>query len=208
MIDLGQQLMQQLSSQEIGRIAEQIGAPEAQTRSGLNMALPLLFSALANNASQPQGAQSLHQALVQDHDGSILNNLTGFLGNPGVANGAGIIGHMLGAQQPSAAQGISQNSGLSSNQVMKLLQIVAPLVMGLLGKQQQQNNLDVTGLASFLGGQQQAVQQNSTPDVLGLLGMLTGAGNSGNSGSSNSGSGLGDMLNMVNTVSGLLGKKK
>ena len=171
MDDLTQQLMQQLSSGALSQLSQQIGTDEQATGSVLSMAIPLLVSALANNAAKPEGAQSLHQAITNDHDGSILNDIPGFLVNPQAANGAGILGHVLGGQQPQVEQGLAQNSGLNSQQIGQLLQVAAPLVMGALGQQQQQQGLDTNGLASFLGGQQQQVQQTN-PDMMGSINNL------------------------------------
>ena len=168
---LTQQLMQQLSGNAVSQIGQHIGADQQTTSQALSVALPLLVSALAKNSSQPQGAQALHQALTNDHDGSILENLSGFLGNPQAANGAGILGHVLGAQQPVVTKGLTQGTGLNGEQVGQLLQIAAPLVMGMLGKQQQQQQLDPNGLSAFLGGQQQQAQQTN-PDVMGVLNNL------------------------------------
>jgi hypothetical protein len=164
--------MQQLSGGGLSQISQQIGADEQTTGSALSVAMPLLMSALANNASQPEGAQALHQALAEDHDGSILNDVPGFLDNPQAANGAGILGHILGGQQPVVTQGLAQNTGLDSGQVGQLLQIAAPLLMGALGQQQQQQGLDANGLSAFLGGQQQQMAQQSNPDMMSLLNSL------------------------------------
>ena len=168
---LTQQLMEQLSGGELSQISQQIGADEKTTRSALSAAMPLLMSALANNASKPDGAQSLQQALAKDHDGSILNDMSGFLNDPQAANGAGILGHVLGSQQPMVTQGLAQGTGLDSGQVGQLLQIAAPLLMGALGQQQQQQGFDTNGLSNFLGGQQQQVQQ-SNPDMMSMLNNL------------------------------------
>ncbi|MBN1138305.1 MAG: DUF937 domain-containing protein [Anaerolineae bacterium] len=165
---LTQQLMQQLSGEGMAQISQRIGADERTTGSALGTVLPLLVGALANNASNPSGAQSLHQALAEDHDGSILNNMSGFLANPEAANGMGILGHILGAQQPAVTQGVAQQTGLNSGQVGQLLQIAAPLLMGALGQQQHQGGLNTNSLMSFLGGQQQEVQ-TSNPGIMGLL---------------------------------------
>jgi len=110
------QIMQQLSGDNLSQISTQIGAKKGSTDSALSAAMPLLLSALANNASKPEGAQSLHQALSNDHDGSILNNVSGFLGNPQAANGTGILGHILGSQQPTVTQGLAHSTGLNSGQ--------------------------------------------------------------------------------------------
>lgn len=171
MDDLTTQLLGQLAGGGMSQISQQLGADEGTTSSALSAAMPLLVSALANNASQPNGAQSLHQALNNDHNGAILNDISGFLNNPQAANGAGILGHVLGGQQSAVTQGLSQGTGLNADQVGTLLQIAAPLVMGALGQQQQQQSLDTNGLASFLGGQQQAAQQ-SNPGLMSTLNSL------------------------------------
>lgn len=107
-----------------------------------------------------------------------MENISGFLGNPQAANGAGILGHVLGSQQPAVAQGIAQNSGLNSNQISQLLQIAAPLVMGSLGKQQQSQGLNPSGLAALLGGQQQAAQQ-ANPNMMSMVNQLLDQNKSG-----------------------------
>ncbi len=171
MSTLTDQLLQQLNGGGLSQISQQINADEGATGSALSLAMPLLMSALANNSAKPDGAQALHQALTNDHDGAILGNLSGFLENPQTANGAGILGHVLGAQQPAVAQGIAQNTNLNSGQIGQLLQIAAPLVMGSLGQQQQAQGLDPSGLSALLGGQQQATQQ-ANPDMMGMLNQL------------------------------------
>ena len=178
MDDLTQQLLQQLAGGGLSKIGQQIGADEQTTSSALSAALPLLLSALANNASKPEGAQALNQALANDHDGSILNDISGFLDNPQAANGAGILGHVLGGREPVVRQGLAQGTGLNTDQVGQLLQIAAPLVMGMLGQQRQQNGLDPNGLSAFLGGQQQAAQQ-SNPDIMGVVNNLLDANKDG-----------------------------
>jgi len=190
---LTQQLMQQLSGDSLSQISRQIGADEQTTGSALSAAMPLLLSALANNASKPDGAQALHQALAEDHDGSIFNDVPGFLDNPQEANGAGILGHVLGGQQPVVTQGLAQGTGLDSDQVGQLLQIAAPLLMGALGQQQQQQGFDTNGLSAFLGGQQQMAQQ-SNPDMMSMLNSLLDMDRDG--------SALDDVLGMVGKLLG------
>jgi len=76
--------------------------------------------------------------------------------------------HILGAQQPAITAGLSKTTGLDAAQIEQLLQIAAPIIMGILGQQQQKAGLDPAGLTAFLGGQQQQVQQ-SNPDPIGVL---------------------------------------
>jgi hypothetical protein len=77
LIDLVQE---QLGPQTVSQISRQLGIDENQTRQAVPAALTALLGGLSHNASQPQGAQQLAGALSRDHDGSILDNLGGFLG--------------------------------------------------------------------------------------------------------------------------------
>ncbi len=164
-------IMQQLAGGGLSQISRQIGADEETTSSALSAAVPMLLQALSRNASQPSGAQSLLGALDRDHDGSVLDDLAGFLGNPESANGAGILGHILGGKQQVVSKGLSQGTGLNMAQIGKLLTIAAPLVMGFLGRNKRQQNFDAGGLADFLGGQSQRAQEEN-PDMMGALGNL------------------------------------
>jgi hypothetical protein len=165
-------LMQQLSGNAVSQISQKIGADPGTTSQAIAMAAPLLMSALARNASNPEGAQALHQALNKDHDGGILDNVAGFLGgNPQAANGAGILGHVLGDQRGAVQNGLAQQTGLDANASGQLLEMLAPMVMGALGKTQQQQGLDANGLSALLGSQQQAAQASS-PDMMGMLSGL------------------------------------
>lgn len=168
---LTQQLLQQLAGEGITQISRKIGADEKTTNAALSVALPLLVSALAKNASKTNGAQSLNQALAKDHDGSILNDVPSYLENPEAANGAGILEHVLGSQQPVVSSGLKQATGLDSGQVDQVLQIAAPLIMGALGQQQQQKGFDTNDLSTYLGSQQQKAQ-NTNPDLMGALNTL------------------------------------
>jgi hypothetical protein len=54
--------------------------------------------------------------------------------------------------------------------VAKLLPVLAPIVMGALGRQKRQQNLDVGGLAGMLGAERQQIEASSP--AAGLLGQL------------------------------------
>lgn len=170
-MDLADLLQQQLSGNDLTGISQQIGADERTTSQAASIAIPLLISALARNSSKPEGAQALFNAVERDHDGSILSDVPGYLGDPQAANGAGILKHVLGNRTQSVESGIAQSSGLDAASVAQLLQILAPLVMGAVGQTQRQQRLDTRGLSDYLGGQEQAMERQS-PDMISTLGNL------------------------------------
>jgi hypothetical protein len=71
--------------------------------------------------------------------------------------------------------------------------IAAPLVMGALGKTQQEQGLDAPNLYSFLGQQQQVAHQ-SNPDMMSMLGSLLDMDHDG--------SALDDILGMAGKLFG------
>jgi hypothetical protein len=140
----------------INGVSQQTGQPTEKTADVLSMAMPLLLGAMKKNASNPQNADGLMNALSSKHTGGILDNLGGlFQGgvNDSVINdGAGILGHVLGNKQPAVENALSQKSGVDAGSVAQILKIAAPIVMGYLGRQKAQSNVsDANGLSSLLG---------------------------------------------------------
>ena len=171
---------QQLGGGAARTIAQRFGISESTANTAIQMAVPLILTALARNASQPQEAQNLHQAVATDHDGSILDNVMGYLQNPQSANGAGILGHVFGGQQPAIENNLAQATGMDQSSAGGLLATLAPLVMGSLGKAQQQNGLDASGLSDLLNSQQQEAQANA-PGAMGMLSSLLDQNKDGSS---------------------------
>lgn len=180
------------------QLGRQIGADPNTTGNAIGAALPMLLAGLTRNASQPGGADALHQALQNDHDGSLLDNLGGLLGGTlggRAANGAGILGHVLGDRQDAAQSAVAQSSGLSGAQAQQLLATLAPIVMGALGRTQRSQGLDAGGLASMLQNEHATAAQ-AQPDLMGLATQLLDRNNDGS------------MLDdLVKGLGGLLGRR-
>lgn len=169
-----------LGSQNLEKLTSQIGGTEEQVKNGLEAALPAMLAALNKNTGTEKGAEALNNAL-EKHDGSILNNLSGYLSNPDLKDGTGILNHLFGNQTTNVANAISQSSGLDTNGSMKMLQMLAPIVLGALGQQKKENNLDAGGLNALtsmlsgtLGGNEKA------SGIMGLVTNMLDANKDGN----------------------------
>lgn len=173
-------ITQQLGGSAARTIAQRFGISESTANTAIQMAVPLILTALARNASQPQEAQNLHQAVAKDHDGSIFDNLMGYLGNPQSANGAGILQHVFGGQQPVVENNLAQATGMDQRSAGGLLETLAPLVMGSLGQAQQQSGLDASGLSNYLNVQQQEARA-SAPDAMSVLSSMLDQNKDGSS---------------------------
>jgi len=161
MFSLQDLLGQQQGDEALSQISQTVGADPSSVNAAVQAALPAILGGLATNASTPQGAESLDTALANDHDGSVLNDLGGLAGMifggqqaapPRQADAGGILGHIFGANQSQVAQQVSDQSGLGIGQVAQILMMLAPLVMGYLGQQKQEQNVQADGLGGLLGG--------------------------------------------------------
>ncbi len=205
-MDLMQILQGQLSDDVLGQLSDQIGADKEQTATAANGIFATLLGGLANNATSEGGLASLGSALDRDHDGSVLDDLAGMVGGMmqggdggaaagGAANGLGILGHILGDRQEVAAQHVSESSGLNMSQVMKLMPILAPIVMGVLGRAKNQGGLDLGNLAGILMGSAQNAQSGGFGDLIGnVLGNVLGGGQQQGQPSAGGGGLLGNIL--------------
>ncbi len=141
----------------VSGVAGQTKQPENKTQDVLTMALPVLMQAMKRNASTPQGAEGLLGALNSKHDGSILENLDGLFSGGVDSNvlddGGKILGHVLGGKQKNVENALSQKSGIDAGSVAQILKVAAPILMGVLGNQAKQQNVNSQGgLEGLLGG--------------------------------------------------------
>ncbi len=198
--DLIKLVTDQLGGGGLAALAGLIGSDEQKTSSALASTLGVLTGALARNSEEEQGAAALDAALDKDHDGGILSDIGGFLGNVVGGPGAGILSHVLGSKQEPVAEEIAKDSGLDIGQVVTLMTAAAPLLLGVLGNKKKEEGLDAGGIAGMLAGEKQQVEQQS--GLGSLLGMLGG-------GSTTTDSGGGGLLSKVGgLLGGFLGRGK
>lgn len=170
----------QLSEGLIDQLSQQLGGTDKQaTQVAAQGAISTIMAALNKNAQSPEGAASLSNALERDHDGGILENIGSLFGQaaapqqptmPSALDGAGILKHVLGGKQSSAIDMISKMSGLDGNKSGNLMMMLAPMVMGMLGKEKKQQGLDAGGIAQFL--MSSVGSASAKQEEMGLIGKL------------------------------------
>jgi hypothetical protein len=196
MPDLNNLIQSVLAGGNLDAISQHLGTSNEETAAGVAATLPTLLGALAGNASTPHGEQSLASALEQHHDGSVLDSigglLSGSLGGP-ATNGTGILGHLIGdsGQQNQVVNSLSGKSGVSPSLIAKLMPLLAPMVMGWLGKQMMGGGGNRVAASQSGGGMGGGGMGGGA--LGGLLGGVLGQV-MGGSGGASGGGGLADML--------------
>ena len=124
-----------------------------------------LLGSFANAASTRDGASKLASTVGQQSAG-ILDSLASTIGGPGrqsfVNSGISALNSLLGGSATSALSGaLSKFTGLSQGSSSSLIGMLAPTVLGTLGDQQAEQNLDASGLARLLASQKRQHRRSS-----------------------------------------------
>ena len=167
-----------VGSQAIEGISQKLGVDKNQAQYVVAAAVPLMMSALNYNAQKsPERAEGIQQALSSKHNGGIFDNLAGLFNEGPTEDEDKMVNHIFGKNTDTVKESLSEKSGISIGKIGGILALLAPLVMGYLGKQRQSQ--ESSGSVGGLGD---------------LLGSILGGGNSNTAGQ---GGGLGDIIGSV-----------
>ena len=159
-------LMDQLGSGGVDQIGRAVGVSGGDVTNVLAGAIPAMMAGLTRNTASSDGANALLGALDRDHDGSILDDVAGYLGGGGnLADGAGILGHIFSGRTTNVERTVSRSSGVDLGAVTQIMSMVAPLLLGALGKAKRQQGFDASGLAAALGQTQERARSASPSAV-------------------------------------------
>jgi hypothetical protein len=175
-----EEILSQLGSSGLAEIGRETGLAPPQASRAVAGALPAILAGLANNnAKSSAGAASLASALDRDHDGSVLDDLAGFLGGAGAAAAGGsILGHVFGDRRGTVESGLGKASGFDPATIARVMALLAPIVMAYLAKAKSTRGLDPGGLASMLG-QERSQLERKAPSGMDALGKMLDADGDG-----------------------------
>ena len=153
------------------KLATKLGIAPATARSLVNKAVPLFLGSMAKNAGQDQSAaEGLFGAITKDHDGSIFANLEDVIANPKNAKGDKILSHVFGSNEGNIEKALAASEGVDTAQAKDLMQSLAPMVMGALGKEQSEKHLEADHLSKMFAEEQRQVQaQKANNPLLSLI---------------------------------------
>jgi OOP family OmpA-OmpF porin len=163
-----------------------LGEKEDKVKTAIEGLIPTFVGGLMKRASNEAGATTLMNVVKKgNHDGSIIEQIGNLVNNKDsfaqvVEKGNGLVSMLLPDKKSSIATMISQFAGVRNSSATSLLSIVAPIVVGKLGKMVATQNLDKAGLANTLLDQR-SILLDETPenlqtkmiDVLGLSTFLS-----------------------------------
>ncbi len=176
-INLVSLVMQSLTSDIVAKIASALGLDRSTGQKAVSAAVPAILAAIAGAAAKPGGARKLSEAVSQEGT-SALSNLGRTLEGSGykalAEHGSGMLGSLLGSStQSGLASALGRFAGIGEGASSSLLGLLGPVVAATLGKQQNSQGLDASGLANLLTAQRDNISAALPSGFASLLGALT-----------------------------------
>lgn len=151
MASLFDSLSSAINPEIVSALGKALGADTSAINQGLAAAAPLLMGGMTKMASTPAGAESLLKMLPQDTGGLLgrFGSLTSLISNlfSGGQTGNSMLSSLLGPGLNAIGGSLTKALGFN---VMPLLGMAAPALLGLVSKAVQTDKLDPTGLADLL----------------------------------------------------------
>jgi len=171
-------LKEHLSEDVLGKIAGFLGEEKSGITSAVGSSLPSLLLGLIKKGTEPGGADNLVGMLQEGkHDGGILDNLGSVLDGGSVttdllSSGKGLLASIFGDKAGGLGDMIASASGIRKESGSSLLGLLAPIVMGFLGKTlKSSGGFNAKGLMDLLLGQKDNVKAALPAGVSSLLGV-------------------------------------
>jgi outer membrane protein OmpA-like peptidoglycan-associated protein len=162
----------------MGRLSGFLGENKPGVAAAVGGALSALLLGLMRKSAEPGGSEQLLQALKEgEHDGRILNDLGGLLAGGPVttalaSSGKAVLDSLFAGKATGVADMVASAGGIAKTAGFSLLSILAPIVMGALGKTlQTQSALNPASLAFLLNGQRDFIKSHLPEGLLPWLGV-------------------------------------
>ena len=160
------------------QIGQQFGLDDNQVTSALSALVPALASGFQKNMASEGGLESLLGALGSGKHQRYVDDPNAVLGADTIADGNGILGHVLGSKDVSrqvAAQAAAR-TGIGEAVLKQMLPMVAAMMMGSMSKQATQGAMPGAAGSGLLGMLAPMLDGNRdgsvVDDVLGMVGKM------------------------------------
>lgn len=174
------------------KIGSSLGIDPGIIQQAIPIIAPMILGGLMKQKQEYGSQDRVDHILNKYGDPGVLDNIDGLVNERSQLDGDPNLGGLLGNSGSSLSNALSDKLGLNMSTAMKIIPLVAPLILGYLSKQRNNNPEGSTGFASFLdqnadgnilddiagflggGQQQQTSQQNPLGSIGDVLGTLLG----------------------------------
>jgi OmpA-OmpF porin, OOP family len=158
------------------RMASHLDEPAEHVASGMTGGMGAMLMGLLGKASNPSAMQGIFNTVSNNaNDGSVLANPASLVGaapgSPMASLGSQFLSSIFGGHAPAVNDALSRTSGLRGASVTSLMQMAAPLLLGVLGKRVREGGLNPASLGRLIGDERASIWRAAPPGIASALGM-------------------------------------
>lgn len=140
----------------VNKFSTALGQPVEKIQSGLKSIIPAFLMGLVSKGSSSQGA----------------NTIVNLVNDPVTSqNGDKVVNEIFGAKLDQVTTTLGQTTGLGSSSVNKLMGMLAPLILGVVGSKIRAEHLDTSAVQSFFTRQRSILAGILPGGLAGMFGL-------------------------------------
>lgn len=171
-----------LTPDTVSSVASRFGESESGISRGLTSGFGAILLGLLNQTSDAGAMRDVHGLVTEaaaDTNGQAEGGLTSLLGGGGTAAvgtlGSRLLSMVFGGNGAAVSDAIGRTSGVKSTTASSILSILAPVVLGILGRRVRDEGLSANGLTSLLTNEAGSIRNMAPAGLASLFGLGTSA---------------------------------
>lgn len=159
------------------RVASVYGESGEGTKKIIDAGIPAILAGFLGKSETADGTNTIHKLATEAAGGGILEDLNALTDsgtanvNPVVTNIMTVLNRLFGERWTAITSMITTYAGVKQNSSSRLLALLAPIILAVLGRKVKEENLSASGLASWLLGQKETIT-TAIPSGFNLAGAL------------------------------------
>lgn len=139
-----------LQGEAVENISKKLGLEPKMVQSIVSIGVPIIISGMSKMKSKEGGKASLASFIDADGDGSIMDDIGGFVMGAASEHGGTILNGIFGGKEEKVGKTVAKNTGAEPGMASQVMQMVAPIVLGYLNKKKNDDGLDDDGVGNLV----------------------------------------------------------
>src|SRR5215469_17794492 len=170
------EITQHFTPEVVRSARSMIGESEPSTYKALQVATPTVLSGMANMASSSEGANNLANMIREGGNAGLTENPVSLFRGGSATNyvasaGQRQLGDIFGGNTSSVTELVAKSGGVSASSASKLMSLITPLTLGVVGKQVAMQGSGSSGLTDLLSRQRDEISAAAPAGLSRILGF-------------------------------------
>lgn len=150
MADLVSTFAQNMQGEVVENISKKLGLDPTMVQGIVSVGVPMMISGMSKMKSKEGGKANLASFIDADGDGSILDDIGGFVMGAAAEHGGTILSSIFSGKEEKVGKTVAKNAGAEPGMASQVMQMVAPIVLGYLNKKKNEDGLDEDGVGNLV----------------------------------------------------------